>query len=127
MRVFLTVLDAVGCGNAPDAAEYGDAGSNTLGHVIAAARPKLPNLAALGLSRIPDTGYPEPPRIAGAYGRAMERSAGKDTTSGHWEMAGVRVEQPFRYFRMAFRRSLWKSTSVRSGTGASGTNPPPGR
>ena len=102
MRVFLTVLDAVGCGNAPDAAEYGDAGSNTLGHVIAAARPKLPNLAALGLSRIPDTGYPEPPRIAGAYGRAMERSAGKDTTSGHWEMAGVRVEQPFPVFPDGF-------------------------
>ncbi len=102
MRVFLTVLDAVGAGNAPDAAEYGDLGANTLGHVIAAALPNLPNMAALGLSRIPDTGYPEPERIAGAYGRAIEVSAGKDTTSGHWEMAGVRVKQAFPTFPEGF-------------------------
>ncbi len=102
MRVFLTVLDAVGAGNAPDAAEYGDAGANTLGHVIAAAHPNLPNMASLGLSRIPDTGYPEPERIAGAYGRAIEVSAGKDTTSGHWEMAGVRVTQAFPIFPDGF-------------------------
>ena len=102
MRVFLTVLDAVGAGNAPDAAEYGDLGANTLGHVIAAAHPNLPNMAALGLSRIPDTGYPEPERIAGAYGRAIEVSAGKDTTSGHWEMAGVRVKQAFPTFPEGF-------------------------
>ena len=94
-RVFLTVLDAVGSGNAPDAADYGDAGANTLGHVIAACHPKLPNLGAMGLSRIPGTGYPEPEHVAGGYGRAIEVSKGKDTTSGHWEMAGVRVDQPF--------------------------------
>ena len=56
-RVFLTVLDAVGAGEAPDAADYGDAGTNTLGHVIAACDPELPNMAALGLGRIPGTGY----------------------------------------------------------------------
>ncbi len=102
MRVFLTVLDAVGAGNAPDAAAYGDAGANTLGHVIAAVHPMLPNMAALGLGRIPDTGYPNPEVIRGAYGRAMEESAGKDTTSGHWEMAGVRVRQPFPTFPDGF-------------------------
>ena len=101
-RVFITVLDAAGAGEAPDAAEYGDAGANTLGHVIAARHPKLPNLAGLGLCRIPAAGYPEEGPVAGAYGRAVEKSRGKDTTSGHWEIAGVRVEQAFPTFPEGF-------------------------
>ena len=101
-RVFITVLDAAGAGEAPDAAEYGDAGANTLGHVIAARHPKLPNLAGLGLCRIPAAGYPEEGPVAGAYGRAAEKSRGKDTTSGHWEIAGVRVEQAFPTFPEGF-------------------------
>ena len=56
-RVFLTVLDAVGAGEAPDAADYGDVGTNTLGHVIASQNPQLPNMASLGLGKIPGTGY----------------------------------------------------------------------
>ena len=75
-RVFLTVLDATGAGEAPDAAEYGDAGTNTLGHVIAACNPKLPNMAALGLGGIPGTGYAWDGPVKGAYGRAMEVSKG---------------------------------------------------
>ena len=89
-RVFLTVLDAVGAGEAPDAADYGDVGANTLGHVIAACSPELPNMAGLGLGRIPTTGYAWDGPVAGAFGRATEVSRGKDTTSGHWEIAGVR-------------------------------------
>ena len=73
-RVFLTVLDAVGAGEAPDAAEYGDVGTNTLGHVIEKCDPKLPNMAALGLGQIPGTGYRRDGAVAGAYGRAMEQS-----------------------------------------------------
>ena len=73
-RVFLTVLDAVGAGEAPDAAEYGDTGANTLGHVIAKCDPKLPNMAALGLGRIPGTGYKWAGTVAGAYGRAVEKA-----------------------------------------------------
>ena len=83
-RVFLTVLDAVGCGALPDAAAYGDEGSNTLGHVIAAEHPRLPNLASMGLGHIASTGYPRDPDAVGAYGKCAELSAGKDTTTGHW-------------------------------------------
>ena len=101
-RVFLTVLDAVGAGDAPDAAEYGDPGANTLGHVIAACHPNLPNMAGLGLGRIPSTGYVWDGPVAGAYGRAIEVSKGKDTTSGHWEIAGVRVKNFFPTFPEGF-------------------------
>ena len=101
-RVFLTVLDAVGAGEAPDAAEYGDVGTNTLGHVIAKCDPKLPHMAELGLGRIPNTGYRWDGPVAGAYGRAVEKSKGKDTTSGHWEIAGVQVKTPFPTFPDGF-------------------------
>lgn len=105
-RVFLTVLDAVGAGEAPDAAEYGDIGVNTLGHVIEACNPQLPNMARMGLGRIPGTGYKWTLPVTGAYGRAMEQSKGKDTTSGHWEIAGVRVERPFPTFPNGFPQSF---------------------
>ena len=101
-RIFLTVLDAVGAGEAPDAAEYGDVGTNTLGHVIAKCDPKLPHMAGLGLGRIPNTGYRWDGPVAGAYGRAVEKSKGKDTTSGHWEIAGVQVKTPFPTFPDGF-------------------------
>ena len=101
-RVFLTVLDAVGAGEAPDAAEYGDVGTNTLGHGIAKCDPKLPHMAGLGLGRIPNTGYRWDGPVAGAYGRAVEKSKGKDTTSGHWEIAGVQVKTPFPTFPDGF-------------------------
>ena len=78
-RVFLTVLDAVGTGEAPDASDYGDVGANTLGHVIAACSPKLPNMAEMGLGRIPGTGYAWDGPVKGAYGRGREVSKGKDT------------------------------------------------
>lgn len=93
-RAIIIVLDAVGCGNAPDADMYGDAGSNTLRHVAEAAKPVLPNFQALGLGHIPDVGFAAEP-LRGAYGRLAERSLGKDTTTGHWEIAGLTVETPF--------------------------------
>ena len=105
-RVFLTVMDATGAGELPDAAEYNSVGANTLGHVIGSCHPSLPNMAKLGLSRIPGTGYPEPDEIVGAYGRAAEKSAGKDTTSGHWELAGVRVKTAFPVFPEGFPEEL---------------------
>ena len=105
-RVFLTVLDAVGAGELPDAADYGDVGTNTLGHVIAACDPKLPNMASLGLGMISSTGYRWDGPVAGAFGRAAERSKGKDTTSGHWEIAGVRVEKAFPTFPHGFPASF---------------------
>ena len=105
-RVFLTVLDAVGAGDAPDAAQYGDEGANTLGHVIAACHPSLPHLAAMGLGHISSTGYEKDENAIGAFGRAIEVSAGKDTTSGHWEMAGVPIKWPFPTFPDGFPEDL---------------------
>jgi phosphopentomutase len=95
--VALVVLDSVGIGGAPDAAAFGDEGSATLQHVAdAAGGIHLPNLAALGLGRVAEVaGVPPAPEPAGAYGSMVERSPGKDTTTGHWEIAGVVLERPF--------------------------------
>ena len=125
-RVFLTVLDATGAGEAPDAAEYGDAGTNTLGHVIAACNPKLPNMAALGLGGIPGTGYAWDGPVKGAYGRAMEVSKGKDTTSGHWEIAGVRVMTPFPTFPEGFPASFMEAFEKAIGHKCIGNKPASG-
>ena len=125
-RVFLTVLDAVGAGEAPDAAEYGDAGCNTLGHVIEACHPSLPNMAALGLARIPSTGYPDTAPVAGAFGRATEQSRGKDTTSGHWEIAGVRVKQAFPLFPEGFPREFMERYEAAIGYRCIGNKPASG-
>ena len=125
-RVFLTVLDAVGAGEAPDAAEYGDVGTNTLGHVIAKCDPKLPNMAGLGLGRIPNTGYRWDWPVAGAYGRAVEKSKGKDTTSGHWEIAGVQVKSPFPTFPDGFPASFIEAFEKAIGHKCIGNKPASG-
>lgn len=101
-RVFLTVLDAVGCGELPDAAQYGDVGANTFGHVVDTIHPELPNMAAMGLGQVEGTHYPPDPNAVGAAGRCMEVSAGKDTTTGHWEIAGLRLKQAFPTFPDGF-------------------------
>src|SRR3954451_14865395 len=87
-RVIWIVLDSVGIGEMPDAAQYGDVGSDTLGN-IARVRPlRLPNLCALGLGNIkPLTGLEPAQKPTAAYGRCTLASPGKDTTTGHWEMA----------------------------------------
>ena len=125
-RVFLTVLDAVGAGELPDAADYGDVGTNTLGHVIAACDPKLPNMAAIGLGRIPTTGYRWDGPVAGAFGRAAELSKGKDTTSGHWEIAGVRVEKAFPTFPHGFPDSFIEAFEQAIGHKCIGNKPASG-
>ncbi|HEX9892018.1 MAG TPA: phosphopentomutase [Actinomycetota bacterium] len=97
MKALIVVCDSFGVGQAPDAAIYGDEGSNTLGHVAAAVGGlRAPNLAALGLGALTDIeGVPAEPASGTAHGKMRERSAGKDTTTGHWEMAGLIVERPF--------------------------------
>ncbi len=90
------VMDSVGIGALPDAAEYGDAGTNTLGHVLAAEKPELPNLRRLGLGNIRTTpGLPAVEKPGASFGRAVTVSRGKDTTVGHWEIAGLITEQAF--------------------------------
>ena len=95
-RAFLIVLDSAGCGQAPDAAAYGDEGADTLGHIFAAVPDlRLPNLDVLGFASI--MGRPGPMPLA-AWGRMRAKSAGKDTTTGHWELAGVVLDEPFATF-----------------------------
>ncbi len=101
-RVFLTVLDGAGVGYLPDAAQYDDVGACTWGHVMDRCQPRLPNLAKLGLGQIEGTHYPADPAAVGAFGRALEASAGKDTTTGHWELAGCRLDHPFPTFPNGF-------------------------
>ncbi len=93
-RVFVCVLDGVGAGELPDAAAYGDVGTNTLRHVLERVPVELPNLTGLGLGEV--TGLPfGPPWPEATYGRLRENGAGKDTTTGHWEMMGVVLDRPF--------------------------------
>ncbi len=97
-RVFLTVLDGAGVGYLPDAAQYGDVGANTWGHVADACAPQLLNMQKLGLGHIAGTHMAADPDAVGAFGVAMEKSAGKDTTTGHWELAGCTLPKPFPTF-----------------------------
>ena len=96
-RVVIVVCDGLGVGAAPDAEAYGDAGSDTLGHVLERHPTPLPNLESLGLLALVGRG-----RKTGARGKAMELSAGKDTTTGHWEMMGLVVERPFPLYPDGF-------------------------
>jgi len=105
-RVFLTVLDGAGVGYLPDASQYGDVGACTWGHVVEKCRPSLPNMARLGLGHIEGTAYPADESAVGAYGRSMEKSAGKDTTTGHWEISGVTLDKPFPTFLDGFPRDF---------------------
>jgi phosphopentomutase len=103
-RVVLIVLDSVGCGDAPDAAQFSDAGSNTLGNISRAVHGlNLPNLGSLGLGNLTDIeGVPPTSAASGAYGRLTEVSAGKDTTTGHWELAGIVLDKPFPTYPNGF-------------------------
>lgn len=117
-RVILIVLDSVGIGALPDAAQYGDAGSNTLGH-IAEKCPDLsiPNLTALGLGNIdPANALPKTSHPAAAYGKAAEKSSGKDTTTGHWEICGAVLTQAFPTFPNGFPASFMRSFEEKIGT-----------
>ena len=101
MRALLLVLDSVGIGHAPDADDYGDAGANTLGNILE-QRPdlQLPNLDSLGLGELGPAhrSYVSHTTCKSSFGRMTERSAGKDTTTGHWEIAGVILEEPFAVY-----------------------------
>jgi phosphopentomutase len=106
-RIIWIVLDSVGIGELPDAADYGDVGRDTLGH-IARSRPlQLPNLVRLGLANIKRLDHLTPPRHpAGSYGKGATRSPGKDTTTGHWEMAGIWLDQAFPVYPHGFPQPL---------------------
>jgi phosphopentomutase len=102
-RIVLVVLDSVGFGEMPDAAAWGDAGADTLGHICESREVELPNLAAWGLGNarsLRGVAPVESPR--GSYGRCAMRSNGKDTTTGHWEMAGIILDEAFPTYPAGF-------------------------
>lgn len=117
-RVFLIVLDSLGIGALPDAAEFGDAGSNTLRAVASAQEFSTPNLRQLGLFNI--EGAPEgmsAPQPSGNFARMAERSRGKDTTTGHWEIAGVISPKAMPTFPQGFPQEVIRAFEQRTGRG----------
>jgi phosphopentomutase len=101
-RAILLVIDSVGIGELPDAAAYGDEGSNTLGNIAREVPLALPYLRSLGLGRVVALGGPDPGEARGAFGRMAEASPGKDSVTGHWEMAGVVLDRAFPTFPAGF-------------------------
>ena len=122
-KVILIVMDSVGIGALPDAAQFGDAGADTLGHLLAHISGfSLPHLMELGLGRIEGTSFfrPAASLVSGNYGRAMERFVGKDTTGGHWEIAGLALDKPFRTFPDGFPPRILDALSAQTGRGILG-------
>jgi phosphopentomutase len=102
-RITLIVLDGAGIGAMPDAPEWGDAGSDTFGHICESREVRLPNLQSLGLGNIrPLAGVEATENPRGGYGKCALRSNGKDTTTGHWEMAGIILERAFPTYPNGF-------------------------
>jgi phosphopentomutase len=126
-RVIWIVLDSVGIGEMPDAAEYGDTGSDTLGNLSRIRGLKVPHMAALGLGNIkPLTGIPPSDRPAASYGRCALASPGKDTTAGHWEMAGIHLEKPFPLYPHGFPPEILQEFERRIGRSTLGNRPASG-
>ena len=121
-RACVIVLDAVGAGELPDAADYGDEGSDTLGNVARAVGGlDLPNLEALGLGNVePLEGCPPQPGAPAIAGRLVERSKGKDTTTGHWELMGVLTETAFPTYAHGFPHDVIDPFMHRTGRGVLG-------
>src|SRR5260370_11312120 len=126
-RIFWIVLDSVGIGELPDAAEYGDAGRNTLGHIAESRALEIPNLVRLGLANIEPMKHQTPaPAPIGAYGKGATLSPGKDTTTGHWEMAGVWLDQAFPVYKNGFPKELIEEFEKRIGRKTIGNKPASG-
>lgn len=127
-RVFLIVMDSVGIGEAPDAAAFNDAGADTLGHIAEKMDGLfVPNLAKLGLSHIKEIQGVKKPAVPFAYyGKMKEASNGKDTMTGHWEIMGLRIEQPFQVFPEGFPDELIKELEKKTNRKIIGNKPASG-
>ena len=120
-RVIWIVLDSVGIGAMPDAADYGDVGSDTLGNIARLRPMRLPNLCRLGLANIRPLAHLEPAASpAAAFGLCALASPGKDTTTGHWEMAGIHLEKPLPLYPHGFPRDIMDDFERRIGRRALG-------
>ncbi|MDQ0205774.1 phosphopentomutase [Alkalicoccobacillus murimartini] len=118
-RVFLIVMDSVGIGEAPDAATFGDEGADTLGHIAEFMNGiKLPTLEKLGMANIKEVkGLESVDEPAAHYGKMKEASNGKDTMTGHWEIMGLRIDEPFRVFPEGFPTELLTALEQETGRG----------
>ena len=124
-RAIVIVCDSLGVGELPDAKEFGDEGSNTLGHILRDMNPRLPTLASLGLLHtLPTPAINDAP--ISAFGRMNEVSAGKDTTTGHWEMMGLVVTDPFRTYPDGFPADVIHEYERRIGRKTLGNKPASG-
>lgn len=118
-RVTIIVLDSLGVGELPDAAKYGDQGTDTLGHILDQYPLDIPNLRKLGMGNILGAagGRLRVSEPVGCFGRFRERSAGKDTITGHWEIAGLLTEVPFKTYHNGFPQELMEEFEKRIGRG----------
>ena len=116
-RATIVVLDSAGVGALPDAADFGDVGSNTFGNIAShCGGMNLPNMQKLGLGNLTDIQGVEPTKnTLGAYGKAAEAAKGKDTTTGHWEIAGVAIDQPFPTYSNGFSDEVIRRFEERTG------------
>ncbi len=115
-RIIVIVMDSVGAGDAPDAAAFGDAGADTVGHIDARVPLRVPNLRRLGWGNIAHI-HREPTKVIGSYGLMEEQSAGKDTTSGHWEFMGNIVETPLPTIPHAINPGLRQANKEKARNG----------
>ncbi len=127
-RVFLIVLDSVGIGEAPDAEQFNDLGSDTLGHIAEhMGGLSMPNMAKLGLSNIREIkGIPKQDQPLAFYTKMQEASNGKDTMTGHWEIMGLHIEQPFQVFPDGFPEDLIRELEEKTGRKIIGNKPASG-
>ena len=117
-RVFIIVLDSVGAGSLPDAAEFGDAGSNTIRTISASSQFQIDTLQKLGYGNIETLDFMgSVAQPLAAYGRMMEKSRGKDTTTGHWELAGIISEHPFPTYPKGFPKEVIEAFCCQTGRG----------
>jgi phosphopentomutase len=127
-RVFLIVMDSVGIGEAPDAEQFGDLGSNTLGHIAERMNGlNMPNMAKLGLSNISEIkGVEKAEKPLAYYTKMQEASVGKDTMTGHWEIMGLNIDTPFQVFPDGFPDELISEIESRTGRKVIGNKPASG-
>jgi phosphopentomutase len=127
-RIFVIVMDSVGIGEAPDAAEFNDTGADTLGHIAEKMKGlHMPNMDKLGLTQVKKyEGASEVDRPEGYYGKMEEISAGKDTMTGHWEIMGLHIDKPFRTFPDGFPEKLINELETRTGRKIIGNKPASG-
>lgn len=131
-RCILIILDSFGVGAMPDAAHFDDVGADTFGHILKACPDvKLPNLEALGLYDIDGLSLPKQanrthPPLIGSFGKCAEKSDAKDTTNGHFEIAGLLAKKPFRIYKDGFPPTIIKKIEEATGTGLIGNKPASG-